>query len=315
MENIEIAKIFYEIANYLEMENTPFKPAAYRKAAEILEGLKEDVEEIYKKGGISALEDIPGVGANMAKKIEEYLKKGHLKYLEDLRKKTPVDMEALTKIEGLGPRKIKVLYEKLGVKNIADLEKAVGSHKVSKLFGFGETSEENLAEAIAFLKRDKGRFPFIKIIPLAQDIVERLKKLPGVEKVSLAGSIRRKKETIGDIDILAVSNNPAKVMDFFVKQPEVEKIWGHGKSKSSVRLKAGIDADLRVVPAASYGAALQYFTGPKEHNIKLRLIAIDKGYKLNEYGLFRGKKMIKAETEEEIYKTLGQKYLAPEKRV
>jgi DNA polymerase (family 10) len=314
VKNQELAKIFYEIANYLEMEEMPFKPYAYQKAAITLETLEEDTEEIYKEGGRKAILKIPGVGESIADKIEEYLKTGKIKYYETLKKKTPVNMEELMRVEGLGPKRIKVLYQKLEIRNLKDLEKAAKSHKISPLFGFGQKTEKNILEGIEFLKRSKGRFLLGEILPKVKEVCQKLKSLKAVERVDSAGSVRRMKETIGDVDFLVISKNPQKVMDFFVSLPGIIKIWGKGTTKASVRMKEGFDVDIRVVPARSYGSALQYFTGSKEHNIATRKIAQDLGLKLSEYGLFRGPKMIAGKTEEEIYKTLGMDWMPPEIR-
>ena len=314
MKNQELAKIFYEIANYLEMEEMPFKPYAYQKAAITLETLEEDAEEIYKEGGRKAILKIPGVGESIADKIEEYLKTGKIKYYETLKKKTPVNMEELMRVEGLGPKRIKVLYQKLEIRNLKDLEKTAKSHKISPLFGFGEKTEKNILEGIEFLKRSKGRFLLGEILPKVKEVCQKLKSLKAVERVDSAGSVRRMKETIGDVDFLVISKNPQKVMDFFVSLPGIIKIWGKGTTKASVRMKEGFDMDIRVVSARSYGSALQYFTGSKEHNIATRKIAIDRGLKLSEYGLFRGPKMIAGKTEEEIYRTLGMDWMPPEMR-
>ena len=314
MKNQELAKIFYEIANYLEMEGVAFKPYAYQKAAITLEILEEDVEEIYKKGGIKSLKEIPGVGESIALKIEEYLKTGKIKYYEEFKKKIPVNLEEIIAIEGMGPKKAKVLYQKLGIRNLKDLEKAAKSHKIAPLFSFGEKTEKNILEGIAFLERSKGRFLLGEILPKVKEVYQGLKTLKEVEKIDPAGSVRRMKETIGDVDFLVISKNPQKVMDFFVSLPGIVKIWGKGTTKSSVRTREGFDMDIRVVPARSYGSALQYFTGSKEHNIATRKIAMDRGLKLSEYGLFRGLKMIAGKTEEEVYKALGMDWIPPELR-
>jgi len=314
MKNQELAKIFYEIANYLEMEGVAFKPYAYQKAAITLETLEEDVEEIYKKGGIKSLKEIPGVGESIALKIEEYLKTGKIKYYEEFKKKIPVNLEEIIAVEGMGPKKAKVLYQKLGIRNLKDLEKAAKSHKIAPLFSFGEKTEKNILEGIAFLKRSKGRFLLGEILPKVKEVYQGLKTLKEVEKIDPAGSVRRMKETIGDVDFLVISKNPQKVMDFFVSLPGIVKIWGKGTTKSSVRTREGFDMDIRVVPARSYGSALQYFTGSKEHNIATRKIAMDRGLKLSEYGLFRGLKMIAGKTEEEVYKALGMDWIPPELR-
>ncbi len=305
MSNQELVKIFYEIAQYLEMEEVSFKPQAYEKAAIALETLEENIEKIYKKGGIKALKDIPGVGESIAEKIIEYVTTGKIGEYQRLKKKMPVNLGELTNVEGLGSRKVKVLYQKLKIKNLKDLEQAAKAGKISPLFGFGPKTEKNILEGIAFLKRSKGRLLLGDILPDARNIIEKLRKLKEIKEINFAGSLRRMKETIGDVDLLAVSSNPKKVMDFFVSLPGVVKIWGKGATKASVRMKAGYDMDIRVVPKKSYGSALQYFTGSKEHNIATRKIARDKGLKLNEYGI---------KTEEEIYKKLGMQYVEPEMR-
>jgi len=302
------------MANFLESEGVAFKPYAYKNAALSLDNLNEDVSEIYKKGGVKALLEIPGIGKAMADHIEEYLKTGKIKHYENYKKKLPFKMDELIKIEGMGVKKARILYQKLGIKNAKDLEKAAKAHKIAPLFGFGEKTEKNILQGIEFLKRDKGRFLLGDILPVANNVLEKLKILKEVEKISLAGSVRRRKETIGDVDILVVSENPKKVMDFFVKLNGVEKVWGKGGTKASIRMKDGFDIDLRVVPKKSYGSALQYFTGNKDHNVATRRIAIDKGLKLSEYGIFKGKKQIAGSTEEEIYKAIGLPYIEPELR-
>jgi len=312
MKNQELAKVLYDIARYLEMDEVPFKPYAYEKVALVLETMEEDVEKIYKQGGKEALLKIPGVGEGIAKAIEEYLKTGTIKIYEQYKKKLPINLDELTKVEGLGAKRARVLYKKLGIKNVKDLEKAAKSHKIAPLFGFGEKTEKNILEGIAFLKRDKGRFLLGEIMPTVKDIIEKLGSLKEVKKISTAGSVRRMKETIGDVDILIVSTKPAKVMDYFCSLSGIEKIWGRGSTKASVRMKEGFDVDVRVVPEKSYGSALQYFTGSKEHNIATRIIAINKGLKLNEYGVFKGSKMIAGRTEKEVYKAIGLLWMEPE---
>ncbi len=314
MANQELIKIFSEIAILLEMEEIPFKPKAYEKAVLGLETLTRDVKEIYEKEGIDGLKDIPGVGESIAEKIKEYLKTGRVKSYEKLKRKMPVSLEELIAVEGIGPKMIKDLWLKLKIKNLKDLEKAAKARKIRSLPNFGDKTEANILQGIKFLKKSKDRFLLGEILPKVQEIISKLKELKEIEKISLAGSLRRKKETIGDADILVVSKNPKKVVDFFVFLPGVVKVWGKGKTKASIRIKQGFDIDLRVVPQKSYGAALQYFTGSKEHNIALRRIAMQKSLKLSEYGLFKGSKMIASESEEEIYKTLGLRWIAPEMR-
>ena len=313
--NNELAKILYEMAELLEMKNVPFKPRAYEKASYSLSALEEDVADIYKKGGKKALEKIPGVGRGIAERIEEYLKYRRIKDYQTLKKAFPIDISGLTAIEGVGPKMIKTLYEKLRVKNVKDLEKAARSGKIHKLAHFGTRSEEKILKGIEFHKKGHGRFLLGEVLPLARSIKERLAALNAVENIELAGSLRRGQETVGDIDILIVSASPAKVMDFFSSLKEVAHVYAKGNTKTSVRLRSGIDADLRVVPKDSFGAALQYFTGNKDHNVALRKIAIKKGYKLNEYGIYKGKRRIAGESEEGVYRALGLSFVPSEARM
>jgi DNA polymerase (family 10) len=314
MRNEEIAKILYEVALYLEMKEVAFKPRAFEKAAESIEALEDDISDIYKKGGLKALENIPAVGKGIGERIEEYLKTGRVKDYEKLKKQIPVDVEALSAIEGIGPKLIKLFYQKLKIRNINDLEKAGKAGKLAKLPRSGEKLQAKILKGIEFYKRSHARFLLGVALPLAEEIEKRLNKARGVIKVACAGSLRRKQETIGDLDFLAVSKNPKAVTDFFTAMPEVIHVFAKGPTKTMVQLKNGIAADLRVVGEKSFGAALQYFTGNKDHNIKLRKIAIKKRYKLNEYGLFRGKKQIAGRDEKEIYEKLGLAWMPPEIR-
>ncbi len=325
MKNKELAQIFYEISEYSEIKGElVFKSIAYQKAALSLDALGENVEDIYTRGGKKALEKIPGVGKNIAEKIEEYLNKGKIKYYEDLKKKTPVKVYELTRVEGLGPKRIKALYQKLKIKNLKDLEKAAKSHKISPVFGFGEKTEKNILESIEFLKRSKGRFLLCDALSIVKEIEKHFQRLKKIQKMSVAGSVRRKKETVGDVDLL-VAIKEAKsavltkvlaneIMDFFVNLPGRVKILGKGLTKSSIKLKQGLNIDLRIVPEKSYGSALQYFTGSKDHNIATRKIAISRGLKLNEYGVFRGEKRIAGRNEKEVYQAIGLSYIEPEMR-
>jgi len=316
MKNLEIANLFYHIADILEMRNVQWKPRAYRRAAQAIESLSEPIEEIYKKGGKKALMEIPGIGASLAEHIEEYLKTGEVKEFNELLKKTPKGVEEMMHLEGLGPKKVQFLFQKLKIKSIKELEEAVKKHKLAGLPGFGKKTEENILRAIEFYRKGQERTLLGIALPIAQEIVEKLRKLKEVNSINYAGSLRRMKETIGDIDILVTSSNPQRVMDFFTTMPDVLRIIAKGKTKSTVILKGNMQADVRVVDDKSFGAALQYFTGSKEHNIKLREIAIKKGYKLSEYGLFDKKtnKYIAGRTEEEVYKKLGLPYIEPELR-
>jgi len=314
MTNADIARVMREIAVFLDMDGVPFKPRAYEKVAYAIEAVDEPIAGIYQRGGIKAVEEIPGVGKSIAEKIVTLIDTGKLPYYEELRKKTPVDVAGLTAIEGLGPKNIKTLYQEIGVRTVADLEKAALAGKIRELPHFGEKSEQKILKGIGFLKQRSGRFPLGAVLALMSEIEARLVKVPGVHRVAIAGSIRRRKETVGDGDILVIARKPEAVMDYFVAMPEVVHVHGKGHTKSSVKLNTGMDVDLRVVPAASWGAALNYFTGSKDHNVALRRLAIEKKLKLNEYGVFRGDKAVAGKTEEEVYGVLGLPYIPPELR-
>lgn len=314
MSNEEIAKILQEIAIYLEMDDVPFRPRAYEKSSEGVLSLDREVAEIYRDGGLPALEKIPNVGVSIAGKIEEMLKTGKIKDHEALKKKIPVNLGELRMVEGIGPKKIKILYQKLKIRNLKDLEAAVKAGKIRKLEGFGEKSEENISKGLEFIKKSGGRFVFGFIDPQIEEIRSNLEKVKGVSKAIVAGSIRRRKDNIGDADILVISDKPEAAVDYFTSMPGVVNISARGDTKSAVKLSNGLNVDLRVIPKESYGAALNYFTGSKDHNVALRELAIKKGWKLNEYGLFDGKKQIAGKTEEEIYKKLGLEYIEPELR-
>lgn len=302
------------MADRFSMDGVAFKPYAYRKAADVLVSEKEDIESVYQRGGLKELESMPGIGKHIALKIEEYIKTGKIKQYELLKRQIPADIEELTKVEGVGPMTARTLYEKLNVKNIKDLKRAAEEHKIAPLFGFGDKKEQAILEGIGFLSKNEGRVSIVVAITEAKRIIDYLKAMPEVDNISIAGSLRRMKETVGDIDILVSSKNSSKVMDYFIKMPGVQKVWGKGKTKTSVRMDRGYNVDLRVVPKSSFGSALQYFTGSKEHNIALRRVAITKGLKLNEYGVFKGSKKIAGETEQAVYSALGVDWIPPELR-
>ena len=314
MKNLELSQIFSQMSEFLEMKEDGFRARAYSRVARVLDSLERDIGDIYREGGAKALKEIPSVGQGIAEKMEEYLKTGKIKEYQKLKKESPVDVEALTKVEGIGPKKIKTLYQKLGVRNLKDLEKVARVGEIAALEGFGAKSEKNILQAIAFAKTSKGRFLLGAILPVVREVVGGLEKLPEVGQISAAGSVRRMKETVGDVDLLATSSQPDKVMEHFVSLPGIVKVWAKGPTKSSVRFKGGFDCDLRVVKRVSFGAALQYFTGNKEHNILLRRLAIKKGLKLNEYGVYKKKTRIAGRTEEEVYQAISLPYIEPELR-
>ena len=311
MKNQEIAEIFYEIADILEIQGVDWKPNAYRKAAQNIESLSEDIVDVYKKG---KLEDIPGVGENISRKIEEIIKTGKLKYLRKLKKQVPIELEKMMSIPAIGPRTAKLLFDKLKVKSIKDLKKAAKLHKIRKLKGMGEKTEREILEGIKTLEGSKGRFLLGHVLPATREIEEEIGRLPEVKQISLAGSVRRMKETVHDVDVLVSTDKPKKVIKFFVGMDDVKRVLAKGSTKASVKLSGGLQVDIRVVENDYFGSALQYFTGSKEHNIELRKIAIRKGFKLSEYGLFKGRKVIAGKKEVYVYKKLGLPFIEPELR-
>lgn len=311
MKNQEVAKLLYEIADLLELKDELiYKIRAYRRAAQAIETLSAPIEEIPAE----RLDDIPGVGKGIAEKITEFLQTGKSEYYEKLKKKMPMDFEALMAIEGIGPKKVKLLYDKLKIKNVKQLEESARKGKIRKIPTLGAKTEENILKAVQFSKISGQRMLLGIVLPVAEELVAELRELPYVKHANYAGSLRRMKETIGDIDILVTSPKAEKVVDYFVKMKDVIGVIARGPTKASVRMKAGLQVDLRVLPESRYGAALLYFTGSKEHNIELRKIAIAKRMKLSEYGLFKGNKIAAGRTEEEVYKVLGLDYIEPEMR-
>ncbi|MEW6457361.1 MAG: DNA polymerase/3'-5' exonuclease PolX [Acidobacteriota bacterium] len=314
MTNSQIAKIFNEIADLLEIKGeNPFKIRAYRKAALNIESLAEDMKTLLEK---KQLEDLPGIGKELAKKIEEIFSTGTLRKLEELRKEVPSSLVELLSIPGLGPRTAKILYENLNIQSIDELERMAKEHKLRNLPGIREKTEENILKGIEILKKGRERLPLYQALSITTNILNALQSLPEIEKISPAGSVRRKKDTIKDIDILITSANSGKVMDKFTSLPEAKEIIAKGVTKSSIRTEEGIQVDLRVVEPDSFGSALQYFTGSKEHNIRLREMARERNLKINEYGIFNEKtgKKIGGREEIEIYKTLGLSFIEPELR-
>ena len=297
-----------------EDPNVQFRARAYYRAADTIASLSENATDIYDKYGVNGLLEIPSVGKAIASKIEEYLKRGKMQHLEELKAKVPINIDELYGIEGMGPKTIKMFYDKLQIKNLADLEKAATEGKLKTLPGFTEKKEQDIFKQIEFFKRGMGRLIIGEVYPLVKQIEKRLQHVAGVKNAAAAGSIRRMKETIGDIDYLVAASDPEQVIDFFVKMPEVQEILGMGRAKAFVKLASGIDADLLVVPEESWGSALQYFTGSKEHSVQLRKIAISKGLRLNEWGVFKGDKRVAGTTEEEVYKILGLQWIPPEMR-
>jgi DNA polymerase (family 10) len=312
LKNMLVAKILNEIADILDMKDIEFKPRAYRRAARTVESLSKPIEEFHEKG---KLQELPGIGEGIAKKISEIIETGTSQYYENLKTEMPVDVEELTSVEGMGPKTVKKLYKKLGVKTLEDLEQAAKQHKIRDIKGLGPKVEENILERIELAKRQKERTLLGYALPIAEELKNRLKnELDVINKIEVAGSLRRMQSTIGDIDILVTSTDPSKVADYFTSMNDVREVLGKGKTKCSIILKNDLQVDLRLIEEKSYGSALVYFTGSKDHNIELRKIAIDKGYKLSEYGLFKDDEQIAGKTEKEVYGKLGMQFIPPELR-
>jgi DNA polymerase (family 10) len=312
MKNELVARILYEIADLLDVEGVAFKPRAYRRAAEVVEALAEPIEELVADG---THVELPGVGDAIAKKIAEIVKTGRLKYYDELKAKLPIDLHALTRVDGLGPKTAKLLYEALGVRTLDDLEQAARAGRIRTVKGLGEKTEAKILRGLAETRGVEGRMLLFAALRLAEDLVAELRETALFERVEFAGSVRRGRETIGDLDILAVSADPAPAVAAFLALPEVVEILSRGDTKASVRLGNGVQVDLRVVPAESFGAALQYFTGSKAHNIALRKLAVAQGWKLNEYGLYdAGDRPLAGKDEAGVYRALGLKPIPPELR-
>lgn len=314
MQNQHIAAIFTEVADLLEIQGAnSFRVRAYRNAARTLENLSESIPDLLAKSA-NALEALEGIGKDLAVKIAVIVETGQLPQLEELRSQVPAGVVQMLRIPGIGPKKVATMFTELAISSLDQLKEACEAGKISELKGFGKKTEQIILEGIPLALESGKRFLISVASSSAEAIVEDLKQLPSVTQVSIAGSCRRRKETCGDLDVLAVSEDSAAAMDRLAANPLVEKVLARGETKQRVRLRTGIELDLRVVPAESYGAAMQYFTGSKEHNIVVRRRAIERGLKVNEYGVFRGDQYIAGRTEEDVYAAVGLPYIPPELR-
>jgi DNA polymerase (family 10) len=313
VDNQEIAGLFAEVADLLEIDGAnPFRVRAYRTAAQLLASYSHSLAGMVAKK--EDLTQLPGIGADLAEKIKIIVKTGRLPMLEQLEKRLPKPLIELLKLPGLGPKKVKALYEHLKINNFADLEEAAHQHKIRELRGFSEKTESAILREISkHLSRPK-RFLYSAAEEIGAELVEYLKNCPGVKKAIVAGSLRRKKETVGDLDLLVTARTGSKIIDYFISYDKVALILAHGGTRASVQLQSGMNVDLRVVAESSFGAALAYFTGSKAHNIHLRQLAIKKKLKINEYGVFQKNKKIAGKTEEEVYKSVDLPYIEPELR-
>jgi DNA polymerase (family 10) len=316
IHNNDVADIFDELANLLEIKGeNPFRVRAYRNAARSVASLSRSVAELAAEE--KGLDGLPGIGKDLADKIRTIVATKKLHLLEDMKKELPEGLSMLMKVRGLGPKKIAILYKELQVASLDDLKKAAQAGKIHELPGFSAKTEQTLLEELGRTKvteRGPERFKLAVAEQIVTPLFDDLKRSKGVEEIAIAGSFRRRAETVGDVDILVAAEKSADVMARFVHYDDVAKVLAEGDTKASVVLRGGLQVDLRVVPLESFGAALHYFTGSKAHNIAVRLMGVKRKLKVNEYGVFRGKKMIAGRTEEEIYKLFGMPYIEPELR-
>jgi DNA polymerase (family 10) len=328
MENVEIAHLLSKYADLLEIQGEGrFRVLAYRNAARTIESLSQPVTQLIAEGKDLKTLKLPGIGERMAEHIEEIVKTGTLQALKVLRKQIPATLDELLEVEGLGPKRTKQLYETLGISSVKQLEQAIASGKVESLPGFGKKSGEKIRQAIQNLAKRPKRFKLLDADQLVRSLIEYLREGGNIEQLEVAGSYRRRMETVGDIDILAASDNAKPVMQRFQTYPEVERVIAAGTTRGTVILRSGLQIDLRILPQRSYGAALHYFTGSKAHNIAVRTLGVERGLRISEYGIFRVPKGKKAEevgieegeriggaTEEDVFRSVDLDWVPPELR-
>lgn len=311
MKNAEIARIFAEIADMLDfLGDSPFRVRAYRSAARFLMDMEEPIERVAS-GGEKALDELPYIGHDLALKILEYLETGKVRKHEELKKQVPAGVLEVMRVPGVGPKTAKRLYDELGVDSLAKLRQVLESGEVLKLPGFGEKKRDRLLHNLELVEAASRRRPLGEVLWQARELVARLEQLPQVKHAALAGSARRYKETVGDLDLLAASSRGRAVTNAFVRFPEVDEVLLAGASRATVFLKTGLQVDLKIVEPDAWGSGLQYFTGSKDHSIHLRTMALDRGLKINEYGVWKGAERIAGKTEEEVYAALGLPWIPP----
>jgi DNA polymerase (family 10) len=313
VHNSEIATIFTKLADLLEIEGAnPFRIRAYRNAARVINGLAKNISDLVDQE--FDLTELPGIGKDLAEKLIVIVKTGELPLLKEVESRIPAVLSELLKIEGLGPKRVQILYKKLGVQSLQELKEAIEQGKLRELEGFGKKTEEKISAGIEHVKAYTQRILLVDAASIVNSIMTYLKKLKSIKKIQVAGSYRRCNVTVGDLDILVSAKNGEQVIQHFVSFDEVMEVVSKGSTRSTVRLHSGIQVDLRVVEEGSYGAALIYFTGSKAHNIAIRKIAMDKKLKINEYGVFKGEQQVAGKTEKDVYKSIGLVYVEPEMR-
>jgi DNA polymerase (family X) len=313
VQNSEVRDIFTKFADLLDIEGAnEFRVRAYRNAARTVSGLSANISDMVKSG--QDLTELPGIGKDLAGKIKEIVDTGTLSQLQETRKKTPQELNKLLKIEGLGPKRVKKLNRKLGITSLEQLKKAAQNGKIQELEGLGKKTEQSILQSIEQNQGQEERIKLLEAEQQAASLAAYLKKSKGIKELTIAGSYRRRKETVGDLDILVTCEKDSTVMQRFVEYEDVSKIISRGKSRSTIVLRSGLHVDLCLLAQVSYGAALHYFTGSKSHNIAIRKIGQEKGYKINEYGVFKGRKRIAGKTEKEVYGAVDLPYIEPELR-
>ncbi len=313
IHNRQIANLFARLADLMELDGAnPFRVRSYRQAAQTIAGLSDTLVKRVRNG--EDLTDLPSIGKSIAEKIATIVETGRLPQLEELEKRMPAELSEVMRLSGLGSQRVKLLHQDLGVDSLADLERVVERHEVRELPGFGAKTEQSIGERLARWEGAERRTPLPQAEEIARSLLDYLKAIDGIKDLTIAGSYRRRKDTLGDLDILVTATQGAPVMERFVGYDEVREIVTQGQARSTVILSSGMQVDLRRVPQLSYGAALHYFTGSKSHNIAVRRMGVRKGLKINEYGVFRGDKRVGGRTEEQVYESIDLPYIEPELR-
>jgi DNA polymerase (family 10) len=313
VHNSYIGQLFNEVADLLEIEDAnPFRVRAYRNASRVVSQWPQSFAELVARG--EEVPKLPGLGADLRGRVAEAASTGRLAVLEDVRKRVPQGLSALLRIPGLGPKRVLVLRDRLGIRGLPDLERAARRGALEKLPGFGDKTAQSIREAVGRAELAHPRLPLVTAEQIAEPLLAYLRATPGVSEAVVAGSYRRRQETVGDLDFLVACDRPARVMERFVGYEEVRDVLSQGPTRSTVLLRFGVQADLRVVARAAFGAALHYFTGSKAHNIAVRMLGVRRGLKINEYGVFRSRNRIAGRTEEEVYRQVDLPYIEPELR-